>query len=80
MKILQNRSYNFILFFFFIVDEVNIGAPHIPYEELEIATNFWDKSKILGRGGFGVVFKGTWKNTAVAIKRLETQVNVFYKL
>jgi len=46
----------------------------ITYNELEQATNYWNKSNILGKGGFGVVFKGIWKNTAVAIKRLEAQV------
>lgn len=49
-------------------------TPLITYNELEQATNFWDKSNILGKGGFGIVFKGFWKNTAVAIKRLEAQV------
>lgn len=50
-------------------------TPLITYKELEHATNFWNKSNILGKGGFGVVFKGIWKNTAVAIKRLEAQVS-----
>lgn len=49
-------------------------TPLITYTELERATNYWNKSNILGKGGFGVVFKGIWKNTAVAIKRLESQV------
>lgn len=49
-------------------------TPLITYTELEQATNYWNKSNILGKGGFGVVFKGIWKNTAVAIKRLESQV------
>jgi len=46
----------------------------ITYKELEQATNYWNKENILGKGGFGVVFKGIWKSTAVAIKRLEAQV------
>ncbi|XP_049787337.1 interleukin-1 receptor-associated kinase 1-like [Schistocerca cancellata] len=45
--------------------------PDIPYKELMVATNGWDKHTILGKGGFGTVFKGIWKNTPVAIKRLE---------
>jgi len=51
-------------------------TPLITYNELEQATNYWNKENILGKGGFGVVFKGIWKNTAVAIKRLESQVNI----
>ncbi|XP_015179932.1 PREDICTED: serine/threonine-protein kinase pelle [Polistes dominula] len=45
--------------------------PRVPYSELETATNGWLKHNILGKGGFGVVYRGTWKNTNVAIKRLE---------
>jgi len=52
-------------------------TPLITYNELEEATNYWNKENILGKGGFGVVFKGIWKNTAVAIKRLEAQVIIY---
>lgn len=47
------------------------SVPIIAYKELVVATNGWDKTTILGKGGFGTVFKGTWKNTLVAIKRIE---------
>ncbi|XP_060534696.1 serine/threonine-protein kinase pelle-like [Cylas formicarius] len=47
------------------------ATPQIPYEELEKATMGWNVGHILGKGGFGTVFKGTWKCTQVAIKRLE---------
>lgn len=45
---------------------------HIPYAELKTATNFWCKKLIIGRGGFGIVFRGRWKNTDVAIKQIES--------
>lgn len=45
--------------------------PMLDYKELGIATGNWKESNILGRGGFGIVFKGVWKETDVAIKRIE---------
>lgn len=46
----------------------------INYDELVTATDNWSKDRILGEGGFGVVYKGNWINTDVAIKRLKTKV------
>lgn len=42
----------------------------ISYKELLSATEGFLESNILGRGGFGTVYKGCWKDTTVAIKRL----------
>lgn len=46
------------------------AIPHIKYHELVWATKEWNPNNILGRGGFGEVFKGSWKNTDVAIKKI----------
>lgn len=48
-----------------------LNIPEIPIEQLEEATNGWAKENILGKGGFGTVYKGEWISTLVAIKKLE---------
>ncbi|XP_031635930.1 serine/threonine-protein kinase pelle-like [Contarinia nasturtii] len=45
--------------------------PFISYEELVTATENWSEKNILGRGGFATVFRGRWKSTEVAIKKLQ---------
>ncbi|XP_022724142.1 probable receptor-like protein kinase At5g24010 [Durio zibethinus] len=42
----------------------------IPFVDIQTATNNFDKSLIIGMGGFGMVYKGVLKdNTKVAVKR-----------
>ncbi|XP_022868923.1 probable receptor-like protein kinase At5g24010 [Olea europaea var. sylvestris] len=51
------------------------GAVHcygikIPFADIQLATNNFDKSLIIGSGGFGIVYKGIFQeNFGVAIKR-----------
>jgi hypothetical protein len=41
------------------------------FAELAAATGGFAASRILGRGGFGPVYRGEWAGQAVAIKRLD---------
>uniref|UniRef100_A0A2H8TH86 non-specific serine/threonine protein kinase n=1 Tax=Melanaphis sacchari TaxID=742174 RepID=A0A2H8TH86_9HEMI len=45
----------------------------IQYDELVLATDNWNQNHVLGEGGFGVVYKGNWRHTDVAIKRLKAE-------
>lgn len=62
------------------VSNVPAAVPEIDYDVLERATDNWNEKFLLGKGGFGSVYQGTWTNTDVAIKRIEVkQVNLTKK-
>lgn len=48
-----------------------LNIPKIPLEKLAEATDNWSAEHELGKGGFGVVYRGEWLATKVAIKKLE---------
>lgn len=56
-------------------DSSEIFMQRIQYSELVLATDNWSRNNILGEGGFGVVYKGNWRHTDVAIKRLKANVS-----
>lgn len=51
----------------------------IPYSEVCKATDNFNKDRILGEGGFGIVYRGELSYTPVAIKRL-SPVSVDFRL
>lgn len=46
----------------------------ITYNELKQASNNFSDNNILGNGGFASVYRGNWKGTEVAIKRLKSNL------
>lgn len=52
------------------INEEAKGIANVSYAELTEATKGWSEKLILGRGGFGVVYKGLWKSSILAIKKI----------
>lgn len=62
------------------VEQVSIAAPEVSHlgwghwytlRELEVATNMFADEKVIGEGGYGIVYHGTLEdNTQVAVKNL----------
>jgi hypothetical protein len=40
------------------------------YAELLIATDQFNVSNIIGKGGYAIVYRGEWKHTTIAVKRI----------
>jgi interleukin-1 receptor-associated kinase 1 len=51
-----------------LTEEIKRTVSEIPFHELEKATSSWNENNILGKGGFGTVYVGEWKETKVAVK------------
>ncbi|KHJ40097.1 kinase domain protein [Trichuris suis] len=50
-------------------------AMRAKYEEIKDATDDFSPANVLGQGGYGIVYKGRWKDTVVAVKRIVLQQN-----
>ncbi|CDW54951.1 TKL:IRAK protein kinase [Trichuris trichiura] len=52
-------------------DDISLPeAIRAKYEEIVDATDNFSPSNVLGQGGYGIVYKGRWKDTVVAVKRI----------
>ena len=54
-----------------VASTINAYDDNLPYHEILAATDNFNAANVIGSGGFGIVYKGFWKNTTVAIKRLK---------
>ncbi|KAM3195521.1 hypothetical protein ACQJBY_071573 [Aegilops geniculata] len=56
-------------------DLVSVESSLVSLSMLQVATNNFDESNILGEGGFGTVYKGVLSGQEVAVKRLSKGSN-----
>lgn len=49
---------------------------HISYSDLEKATKSFSEENLIGKGGFGRVYRGYMRSTTVAIKVLSEVINI----
>ncbi|KAI7740735.1 hypothetical protein M8C21_025446 [Ambrosia artemisiifolia] len=55
------------------------GCHHFPISVIQLATQYFNERLLIGKGGFGKVYKGKIKNgakTVVAIKRLDSDYSI----
>ncbi|RWS01300.1 serine/threonine-protein kinase pelle-like protein, partial [Dinothrombium tinctorium] len=54
-----------------LISQLDQEELEVSYKELLLSTDDFSSERIIGSGGFGIVYKGIWKGTQVAIKRLK---------
>ncbi|KAK7815706.1 putative receptor-like protein kinase [Quercus suber] len=58
------------------IPNMNLGLK-IPFSEIQLATKNFDAKLRIGKGGFGIVYKGTLKNgTKIAVKRSDPGMSI----
>ncbi|KAK1625826.1 hypothetical protein QYE76_000141 [Lolium multiflorum] len=65
-----------------ILDQILEGSmepTYIPLETLREITDGFSTSRIIGKGGFGTVYKGTVGNRNVAVKRIKSSMTIYDK-
>ncbi|CAK9230655.1 unnamed protein product [Sphagnum troendelagicum] len=70
---LVDVSRNIAQYSFDDLEGLSKGPHKFSYKELKIATNSFNQQHLLGRGGFGSVYKGTLRDTGamIAVKKID---------